>query len=390
MKTAVYAICKDEEQFVRRWLDSKGEADVICLLDTGSTDGTLEAAQAWAGEHPGRTLMLKRTAYEHWQTVEEYDAIKARGGRPWRFDTARNESLDMVPAWADICVCTDLDEVFLPGWREKLEKAWGPEVTTARYEYVWNFRPDGTDGVKFYGEKIHRNGVCRWAGPVHEVPAYSCPRRDVTVNIRLEHHADDTKSRGSYLPMLELAVREDRSNDRNVHYLGREYVFRGMYGKAVETLKRHLALPSATWPEERAASMRYIARSLEAKGDPDGAELWLRRAADEAPDRREPLTELARLCLARNDWHGTVRWCERALSVTGRPMTYMADPYAWNEGPWDLMSVARWYLGEREYARNCASQAAVLAPGDERIRRNLEQMEATNYKNRLETETDQP
>ena len=71
-------------------------------------------------------------------------------------------------------------------------------------------------------------------------------------------------------------------------------------------------------------------------------------------------------------------------------MTYMADPYAWNEGPWDLMSVARWYLGEREYARNCASQAAVLAPGDERIRRNLEQMEATNYKNRLETETDQP
>ena len=43
---------------------------------------------------------------------------------PWRFDVARNRSLDLVPADADLCVCTDLDEVFQPGWREKVEEAW--------------------------------------------------------------------------------------------------------------------------------------------------------------------------------------------------------------------------------------------------------------------------
>ncbi len=41
----------------------------------------------------------------------------------------------------------------------------------------------------------------------------------------LEHHADRSKSRGQYLPLLELAVEEDPNNDRNVHYLGREYFF---------------------------------------------------------------------------------------------------------------------------------------------------------------------
>lgn len=37
---------------------------------------------------------------------------------------ARNISLDHVPEDVDICVCTDLDELFEPGWRKKLEEAW--------------------------------------------------------------------------------------------------------------------------------------------------------------------------------------------------------------------------------------------------------------------------
>lgn len=42
MKIAVYAICKNEEKFVESWLDSMQEADYICVLDTGSTDKTME------------------------------------------------------------------------------------------------------------------------------------------------------------------------------------------------------------------------------------------------------------------------------------------------------------------------------------------------------------
>ena len=42
MKICVYAIAKNEEQFVDRWMDSMREADWVCVLDTGSTDRTVE------------------------------------------------------------------------------------------------------------------------------------------------------------------------------------------------------------------------------------------------------------------------------------------------------------------------------------------------------------
>ena len=43
---------------------------------------------------------------------------------PWRFDVARNESLKLVPNDADICICTDLDEVFEKGWRNKCHASY--------------------------------------------------------------------------------------------------------------------------------------------------------------------------------------------------------------------------------------------------------------------------
>ena len=41
-KICVYAICKNESQFVDRWYESMKEADEIVVLDTGSTDDTIE------------------------------------------------------------------------------------------------------------------------------------------------------------------------------------------------------------------------------------------------------------------------------------------------------------------------------------------------------------
>ena len=91
MKICVYAICKNESRFAQRWMQSMREADGVFVLDTGSDDGTPEA--------------LRRLGAE----VTEERIV------PWRFDAARNRSLELVPQDADVCVCTDLDEVFAPG-----------------------------------------------------------------------------------------------------------------------------------------------------------------------------------------------------------------------------------------------------------------------------------
>ena len=95
MKICVYAISKNEEKFARRWYESMKEADEVYVLDTGSTDNTVSILEE-LGSH-----------------------VKVEVVTPWRFDVARNKSLELVPEDCDICVCTDLDEVLVPGWREK-------------------------------------------------------------------------------------------------------------------------------------------------------------------------------------------------------------------------------------------------------------------------------
>lgn len=348
MKIYVYAIAKNEAKFARRWMESMGEADGVYVLEWGSTDGTAEILSE-LGAHVTR---------------EET--------KPWRFDTARNRSMALPPPDGDILVCTDLDEVFCPGWREKLEAAWRPGCTTARYEYVWSFGANGSDGVKFYYEKVHRPGICRWVHPVHEVLRYDRPKVFCDVpGLRLEHHPDGEKSRGGYLPLLELAVREDPADDRCCHYLGREYMFHGRWKEAMDVLEAHLRMPAAVWRPERSASMRYIARCCAALGAPEWAELWLHRAVWEAPEQREPLVELGRLMYEGERWAECETYCRAALRIDTRDMAYTTTAEAWGSLLPDMLSIACWKQGRAKEAGRWAAEALKLEPDNGRIRDNV-------------------
>ena len=374
MKIVVYAIAHNEGKFVDRWMDSMQEADAVVVLDTGSTDDTVAKLKS-------RGALVGITQYAKWRTINEYKQIIAEGKKkPWRFDWARNDSIDLanirVPD-ADLLVCTDLDEVLLPGWRAKLEAAWQEAIatcknpTTAQYEYVWNFNPDGSDGTKFLYEKVHTPHSARWTHPVHEILSYGDGKRMVQVKgMRLEHHADPTKSRGQYLHLLELSVEEAPNDDRNMHYLGREYMFYRRWEDSIRTLKRHLNMPSANWRAERAASMRFIARCYGELGDYLRKEIWLRRAITEEPSQREAALELAEMMHAHKDWPALVRACEACLAVKERKMSYLTKAEAWGYRPHDLYSIGLWYTGHRKEAIRENMRALELNPNDERLRNN--------------------
>ncbi len=349
-KVCVYAISKNEVRFAKRWYDSMKEADYVCVLDTGSDDGTYEMFR-------GLGAITRREVIN-----------------PWRFDIARNLSMELIPEDADICVCTDIDEVFEPGWREKLEAAWTEDTTGARYRYTWNFNQDGSEGTVFYIEKAHKNGDFIWKHPVHEVLTYTgkAPRKTVLAKgVQLNHRADNTKSRASYLPLLELSVKEEPEDDRNMHYLGREYMYRGMWDKSIETLKKHLLLPSAVWKDERCASMRYIARCFREKNDDGSAVSWLYRAIAEAPYLREPYTEMAKLMCSMENWEGTVFMAKEALKIKERPASYISDAECWGPKLYDLLSLGYYYSGRYEEALSAAKEALDIAPTDERLRNNV-------------------
>lgn len=348
-RVCVYAICKNEEKFVDSWVRSMQEADWIVVLDTGSTDRTVE-------------LLRERGV-----------RVKSEIVSPWRFDTARNRSLELVPPEAEICVCVDLDERFRPGWRAKLEAAWQPDTCRARYRYTWSFNEDGSEGCVFWLDKIHARRGFSWEHPVHEVLCYAGPEPCNTVEaegVQLDHHPDPTKSRAQYLPLLELSVQEKPEDDRNMHYLGREYLFHGQWDRCIQTLQRHLAMPQATWKDERCASMRYIARAWIQKGDYQQARVWYLRAVAEAPYLREPYVEFAWLLSQMEEWQGVLWLTGCALKILERPRTYICEASAWGSLPYDLAALGYYHTGDYPKALAAVEKALALSPQDERLEAN--------------------
>ncbi|NLD58756.1 MAG: glycosyl transferase family 2 [Clostridiales bacterium] len=342
---AVYAICRDEAKFARRWAESMREADWVIAMDTGSADGTRELLRA-----EGVTVVE--------QTVS-----------PWRFDVARNLALSLVPAEADICVSTDLDELFRPGWRSALEASWTADAKRARCRYTWSFNPDGSEGVVFWADKIHARDGFRWENPVHEVLEYerAAYRTVLAEGVQLNHRPDPEKSCHQYLPLLELAVREKPEDDRLLYYLGREYLYRGMWEKCIGALQRHLKLESAVWPGERSASMRFIARAHQELGNPLEAERWLLRAIAEAPHLREPWVDMASLSRRLRDWDGAAFFAGRALRISERAKSHILEPSAWGILPYDIRAAALYETGRVREALFVLDRALGRAPGDQHL-----------------------
>jgi len=348
-KVSVYAICKNEELFVDRWYESMKEADEIYVLDTGSDDNTVEK--------------LKEKGIN--VTVSKIE--------PWRFDVARNKSLDLVSDDTDICVCTDLDEVFEIGWREKLEKYWEKDTTRGCYNYIWSFDKNNNPAVNFYIEKMHRRHDYEWTHPVHEVLSYCGPNEEKITfidEVTLNHYPDSTKSRSSYLPLLELSVSECPNDDRNMHYLGREYMYYQMWDKCIETLHKHLELPTATWKDERSASMRFIARAYKKLGKLNLARIWLEKAINETPYLREPLVEMGMLEYNEKNYKDAITYLEKALEIKDRYKSYINEPFCYDATVYDLLSICKYYTGDYKDSLYYITKALKMDSDNERLINN--------------------
>ena len=345
MRVAVYTIALNEEQFVKDWYESAKEADYLLIADTGSSDDTIAL---------GRSLGIN---------------VVSISVKPWRFDDARNASLALIPNDIDYCIALDMDEQLQPGWRKELEKAFKKKATRPRYKYTWNWNEDGSPGLQYGGDKIHSRHGYRWKHPVHEVMVTD--RIDEVqewVNLEIHHHADNTKPRSQYMPLLAQSVKEDPWDDRNAFYYARELYFYGQHKQSEEEFKRHLSLPRAVWPPERAASMRYIAKM---QTDGQLREEWLLKAHKESPDRREALVDLASYYYEQGSWTACYQAAERALDIKDKPLEYLCEEFAWGYLPWDLAAIAHYNLGNFEKALNYGAKAVELNPNDPRLVSNL-------------------
>jgi glycosyltransferase involved in cell wall biosynthesis len=346
LKICVYAISKNERQFVERFCESAKDADLIMIADTGSTDGTVKAARALGV------------------------VVHSIHINPWRFDHARNAALALIPGDVDVCISLDLDEVLEPGWREAVEAAWVKgETTRLRYMFDWGC------GISFTYEKIHARKGYHWHHPCHEYPRPDGRTTEVYAHagpkLLVSHHPDPTKSRGQYLDLLELSIKEDPHCPRNAFYYARELTFYSRWDDAIEALTRYLAMPSATWPNERCYAMRLLGKCYAEKRDSGQAEKWYMSAASEAPNTREPWCELAMAMYRQSRWEECFAFSMRALRITHKELVYTCDPAVWGHWAHDLASIAAWRLGLKDIAVEQARIAIEKSPDDMRLQANL-------------------
>ena len=331
-KICVYAICKNESQFVERWLSSMCEADYIVVLDTGSTDNTFELLR-----DDDRVTYVGRKIID-----------------PWRFDEARNWSMKMIPEDANILICTDLDEILRPGWAKALRDNWidGYHVR-GHYQYIWSHDDNGNPSRIFVYDKIHdRNWL--WKHPVHEM-LYDTENRDVhyvmehTLNlwddVILEHFSDRTKSRSSYLPLLELRAQESPDDYYGLFYLSHEYHYQKLYDKSIDLLKHIVSdYRDKYCSTELAAAYLFLGDNYKAKGDKQQALYYYNLGIDVEPTYRECYLNAAEVYNELQMYEIAIAYTMTALRKSYRHYTWVERDSSYKTQPADIMSIAYYYL----------------------------------------------
>lgn len=368
-KICIYAITKNEEKFVEKWYESMKEADAIVVLDTGSTDNTVQKLKDL-----GVTVVTK--------IID-----------PWRFDVARNESMKLVPNDCNILMSTDLDEVLEPGWSIPIREKWvDGKHERGVYKYSWSHLADGSSGRVFRYDKIHSRNW-EWRAPVHELLFnketnsnlyYYDNILDLFDEVHLHHYPDQTKSRGSYLPLLELRAEENPEDYYGLIYLAHEYYYRHKYNESISLLKKILTEHRDKYNSiEKASCYLFMGDSYVAIGKEQSENTEFRRecfdnaissyiAATRIDNTYiEPYLNLAKVYLETKDYDLAELYIKNGLKNSYRHYTWVERDASWSYEPYDLLCLATFYGGKKKDSIAYAAKALSFEPTNERLIGNL-------------------
>lgn len=369
-KIGVYAICKNEAKFVDRWVASMKEADYIVVYDTGSTDDTIEKFQPYVKEG----------------IVKLYTDLLGPD-EPFEFDKARNLVLEKLPDDCNIRAAIDLDEVFDEGWADKFRSNWVESIhTIANYSFVWSHLENGAPGRIFTANKVHGKDWI-WKYPVHE-QLWNTKRESGTYfatetlhlpDLYLHHYPDSQKSRGSYLPLLELRVAKYPDDVSGKIYLAHEYFYRGRDDDSIAMIKEIFEKHEIELSSLLKANLyTFSADAYTRKKEYETAEMYYKKAIHTDKTYRDAYLNLADLYNMTKQFGFAISTLDDAVRDSRRHYSWLERDTTWSYRIWDLYSIAKFYHNkhnDRLDSLAYAYKAYCLNKNNERLKKNLELIE---------------
>ncbi len=281
-KVTLCMIVKDEEISIPRIVESVRKIiDGWVIVDTGSTDHTMEVVHDVLGDLPGE--------------LHE---------RPWvNFGHNRTELLELAREFttAGYFLLPDADD-------ELVIEATLPVLKADCYNIRYN-----TGNMEWYFPRLVRaSKPWYYVGPAHSYMDCREPftQDNLTQAYFLHHHHDTGKDRGNKFKrdeeLFAKAVQEDPTDSRSWFYLAQSIRDQDHYQLAA-TVYEHRARMGG-WPEEVFYAMYQVGVL---RRDPE----WLWRSWDYRPERAEPLYWLARIARENGRYADAMEYAKRGLEI---------------------------------------------------------------------------
>jgi tetratricopeptide (TPR) repeat protein len=309
-------IVKDEEAMLGRTLGAiRDHVDEIVVVDTGSTDRTVEIAESFGA----------KVLHHEWTGD---------------FAAARNVSVDA--ATSDWIIYLDADEVLVEGDGPRLRALLGQTWRDAFYLVMTNFVGEEEDNhaLNFNALRIFRNRPeYRFEGRLHEqwaqnLPAY-LPERLVTCDVRVDHFGylgavRDSKGKSERnLALLERQMAEGDDSPFLHFNLGSEYHAIGDLQAAARELEK--AWEGLRGEDGRVVRQAYVpslgsryVRVLNGLGRHDRVRELSAEVLDLFPGFTDVVLELAISTHAAGDAAEAERLLRQCLEMGDAPSSYSA------------------------------------------------------------------
>lgn len=348
-------IVKNEERVLSRCLDSvKNLVDEIIIVDTGSTDKTVEVARRYTD----------RIYYFTW--IDDFSAA-----RNYAFEKARMT----YTMWLDA------DDILLPEDQQRfntLKMDIAEEVDSFLMPYIL-----GRDNMGRVTSSLKRNRIVKtsrkftWQGAVHEyLQVYGHVKE---WNVPVVHMSVKKEKTDRNLKIYEKLLRENKDlSPRDLYYYANECFEHGQFKKCTQLYREFLDTRKG-WQEDCIAAIDKSAEALLQLGKTVEAEMLLFESFRYDSPRAPICCKLGYIYFSKEMYERAVYWYKAATEcdmeqVKKRGALVNSAYYTWL--PHIQLCVCYDRLGKRHLAYSHNEIARLYHPGHASILKNKQYFES--------------